>query len=103
MTDGGVPGLGRRIGASLAFGFLSVFGFAVMAQAAVDFMNYVLGVPMKFLLPFGLARAHLTPGVLADVAGGLAMVSLAVSVLFFVLIQRQTRLRQRRFWRDDGE
>ncbi len=101
--SGGVPGLVRRIGASVAFGFLSVFGFAVIAQAAVDFMNNVLGVPMKFLLPFGLAQAHLTPGVLADVVGGLVTVSLVVSVLFFVLIQRHARLRERRFWRSDRE
>ena len=99
---GGVPGLGRRIGASLAFGFLSVFAFAVLAQAAVDFMNNVLGVPMKFLLPFGLLGAHLTPDVLMDVAGGLVAVSLAVSVLFFLLIQRQSNLEKRRFWRDEG-
>lgn len=103
MMPAGVPGLGRRIGASLAFGFLSVFGFAIVAQAAVDFLNTILGVPIKFLLPFGLAGAFRTPDVLADVAGGLATVSLAVSALFFVLIQRQNRLRQRRFWRHDGE
>ena len=103
LPAGGVPGLARRVGASLAFGFLSVFGFAVLAQAAVDFLNNVLGVPMKFLLPFGLAGAHLTPGVLADVAGGLTTVSLLVSALFFGLIQRHARLRERRFWRKDGD
>ncbi|MFW6027216.1 MAG: hypothetical protein ACOC91_00255 [bacterium] len=103
MTEEGMPGLMRRIGASLAFGFLSVFGFAIMAQGAVDFLNNVLGVPMDFLLPFGLAGAHLTPDVLAEVAGGLVTVSLGVSVLFFLLIQRQSRLRERRFWRDDTD
>lgn len=102
MADG-TPGLARRIGASLAFGFLSVFGFALMAQAAVDFLHDFLGIQIKFLLPFGLSGAHLTPDVLRDVIGGLIFVSLVVSALFFLLIQRQERLSQRRFWRDEGE
>ena len=100
----GIPGLTRRIGASLAFGFLSVFAFAILAQAAVDFVNDVLGVPMKFLLPFGLAGAHLAPDVLWDVIGGLVGLALIVSMLFFFLIQRQKNLEKRRFWRsEDGE
>lgn len=102
MADG-VPSLTRRIAASLAFGFLSVFAFAILAQLAVDFLNTILGVPMKFLLPFGLLGALKTPDLLLDVAGDLAVVSLVVSVLFFLLIQRQDRLAKRRFWRDEGE
>lgn len=95
------PNLTRRVAASLAFGFLCVFGFALLAQAAVDFMNDVLGVPMRFLLPFGLKGILVDPDTLLDVASGLAILSLIVSGLFFVLIQRQRTLEQRRFWKPD--
>lgn len=93
----------RCVAVSLGFGFLTVFLFAVFAQAAVDIFNDVLGVPMKFLLPFGFKGIHLDTDTLLDVVSGLVLLALIVSGLCFLFIRRQIALRRRQFWTSDEE
>lgn len=94
--------LGRRLGGSLAFGFILTFAFATLVQVITDILNWIFHMQIRFLFPFGLSHALDDPKRLLATLTSLVFTSLVLTVVFFIVRGGRSRRSILEFEDEEG-